>query len=116
VREATYRLFGSKYDSLGSLFARVAREREAGKGDPVDQYLITLSARQVLREVGKTHPDFWKEHRAGVESLEQALRFARVIRDELGAQGGPDMPAFLDWFDDKFLARARPVEKQEGPA
>ena len=46
-REAIYRLFGRKYDSLGSLLDRITGE--SGDGDPVDTYVMVLCARQSLR-------------------------------------------------------------------
>jgi hypothetical protein len=113
-READYRLFGRKYDSLGSLLDRVLSEVTAGKGDAVEQYLVTLCSRQLLRETSRDFPDYWKEHRDDAARLTAQLDGAVALRQSL-ASGQADMPAFLDWFDGWFLKRAEalPAEKDE---
>jgi len=111
-READYRLFGKKYDSLGSLLARVLDEVGAGKGDRVEQYVVTLCARQLLRELGRAHPEYWGEHGDDLRALEAQLAHMADVRVALAARD-PEMPAFLDWFDKWFLRRAEVLPEEE---
>jgi hypothetical protein len=107
-RQAIYRLFGRKYDSLGNLLERVSGPQEGG--DTVNRYVIYLCARQLCDQVRAEASDFWKEHADDAESLGQQLAMVRGIREEVIA-GSPDtMPAFLAWFDPWFLRRAQPME------
>jgi hypothetical protein len=112
TREADYRLFGKKYDSLGNLLERVAGEVNAGKGDRVEQYVVTLCARQLLRGVGRAHPEYWAEHRDAVRALEATLAGTANIRASL-ADSHPEMPAFLDWFEKWFLRRAEALPEED---
>ncbi len=105
-READYRLFGRKYDSLGNLLQRVLRDVVAGSGDRIDQYVMTLCAKQTLREIGRDFPEYWAAHRDDVNELETLLTDAATIRAGL-AGASADMPEFLDWFESWFLKRAR---------
>src|SRR5262249_7420069 len=54
-KEASYRLFGKKYDSLGSLLDRMAADAQSG--DPVDRYVIILCAKQLCQEIARDHAD-----------------------------------------------------------
>jgi hypothetical protein len=111
TREADYRLFGKKYDSLGSLLERVLADVRRGAGDKVEQYVVTLCARQLLRELGRAHPDYWAEHRDDVRALDAQLADAEPLRAALAA-GGTEMPGFLDWFERWFLKRAEPLQEE----
>jgi hypothetical protein len=107
--EARYRLFGQKYDSLGTLLNRVFKDSAEGKGDMIDHYLVALCARQLLQELGRDHADFWREHQIDTERLQEQLQAVARIRDCLIGRNPPEMAAFLDWFDQWFLKRATPV-------
>ena len=72
-RDATYRLFGKKYDSLGSLIDKVQSDSD---GDDVERYVVLLCARQLCREVGRAFPDYWRERRDDVRQLEERFRTA----------------------------------------
>ena len=104
-READYRLFGKKYDSLGTLLARVVTEVKAGTGDLVEHYVVGLCAKQLLKELGREFPDYWKSHDADVTALQTQLQEAVSVRDAIATEHA-DMPAFLVWFDGWFLKRA----------
>lgn len=106
-KEAAFRLFGRKYDSLPTLLDRVLRQADGG--DDVERYVILLCAKQLLQELSRDAVDFWREHRDDVRALEMLLSEADPVRTRLSA---PDakMAAFLDWFDERFLARAKPQE------
>jgi hypothetical protein len=114
TREADYRLFGKKYDSLGSLLDRVLEEVRSGAGDRVEQYVVTLCARQLLRELGRGYPEYWAEHRDDVKGLEAQLADAASLRTAL-AGGHAEMPAFLDWFERWFLRRAEALPEEGEP-
>jgi len=104
-REAVYRLFGCKYDSLGNLLDRVAAGD--GAGDDVDRYVILLCARQLLREVERRYPEFWGGHCDDVSRVARRFETADEIRARLSAADPERMPGFLDWFEPWFLLRAQ---------
>jgi hypothetical protein len=112
TREADYRLFGRKYDSLGCLLERVLTDVNAGAGDRVEQYVVMLCAQQLLSELGRAYPDYWAEHRDDVKRLEAQLADAATLRATL-ATGQAEMPAFLDWFERWFLRRAEALPEEE---
>ena len=109
-KEAVYRLFGKKYDSLGNLLDRVL----AGDcvGDDVHHYVIMLCVRQMCDEIQKAFPDFWSANQDGVAKIEERLQHASAIRARLVANNSPGMSAFLSWFDKWFLVRARMEESE----
>lgn len=107
AREADYRLFGRKYDSLGTLLDRVLDDIRAEKGDRVEHYLVMLCAKQLLREVGRTFPDYWASHRNDVKELEALLQQMAPLREALKAE-----PEFLDWFEHWFLRRAAALSEE----
>lgn len=111
TREADYRLFGRKYDSLGTLLDRVLEDVNNGAGDPVEQYVMALCAKQLLRQLGREFPDYFKLHERELIEIRARLDAAEVLRVKLGQQDD-QMPAFLAWFERWFLKRASPVEAQ----
>lgn len=111
-READYRLFGKRYDSLGKLLERVLADAHAGTGDRVDQYVVILCARQLLHELRRDYPAYWTEHAEDVKELEAQLAGAAGVREALAA-GHAEMPQFLDWFDRWFLRRAEALPDEE---
>lgn len=108
-REAIYRLFGQKYDSLGSLLKRVLKDSAEGKGDLVDHYLIVLCALQLVQELRRENGEFWREHASDGKRLQDQLGVMQSIRERLIERDPVEMPAFLDWFDRWFLRRAAPI-------
>jgi hypothetical protein len=112
VREADYRLFGRKYDSLGSLLDRVLKDAGEGRGDAVEQYVVVLCAIQLLRELERAYRDYWAEHRNDVQELESRLAEVAALRTAITA-GRPEMPEFLAWFEMWFLRRAEAVSEEE---
>jgi hypothetical protein len=109
-READYRLFGQKYDSLGTLLNRVLLDAGAGRGDTVEHYVVILCAKQLLRELARAFSDYWESHREDVRRLEACIGEAASIRAGLAASS-PEMPAFLEWFDRWFLQRATALDQ-----
>jgi hypothetical protein len=115
AQEATYRLFGQKYDSLGHLLSRIDREQQAGQGDSIDHYLIVLCARQLVNELRRdpNFREYFAEHAEDARRLGEQIAGLGAIRDRLVATDPAQMPAFLDWFERWFLKKAAPVEPQE---
>ena len=107
-KEATYRLFGRKYDSLGNLLDRVVEEQ--GSSDVVDNYVIVMCARQMCLEVSGDYPDYWSEHVADAQALEERFSSLMTMRTRLIADNPDGFEDFLTWFDRWFLRRAQPVE------
>ncbi|MGE0552574.1 MAG: hypothetical protein AB7R55_04005 [Gemmatimonadales bacterium] len=110
-KEANYRLFGRKYDSLGSLLDRIGAD--GAVGDDVDRYVILLCARQLAREVARRYPEYWAEHREDAAALERRFEAAAAIRERLVEQDPARLAPFLDWFDRWFVRRAEPVMEVE---
>jgi hypothetical protein len=111
TREAEYRLFGKKYDSLGSLLDRVLAEHSTA--DEVDRYILTLCARQLCKEIARDYDEFWGQHRADTQTLDERFAAAGAIRERLVTTSGEGLDGFLDWFERWFLRRATPVEIEE---
>jgi len=109
-REARYRLFGKKYDSLGNVLEQVTE----GKGpyDDVDRYVLLLCTRQLCQELKKEFPEFWDAYSEDASILEATLSRVSEVRGRLSAVDG-GMPIFLDWFERWFLRRATPVETDQ---
>lgn len=107
LREATYRLFGKKYDSLGTLLDKVLLAKDGA--DDVDLYVTVLCARQLCREIALSYPEYWQERRLDAQELQERIQSAMVIRERLIAKDPKAMPGFLQWFDRWFLRRAEPV-------
>ena len=108
-REATYRVFGQKYDSLGTLLSRVLTDSAEGKGDPIDHYVIAMCARQLVQGLRRDHGAFWQGHASDAKRLNEQLGALAPLRERLVARHPTEMPRFLDWFDEWFLRRATPV-------
>jgi hypothetical protein len=109
-KEAVYRLFGKKYDSLGSLLLRILEGK--GQSDGVDQYVIVLCARQLCARVRGQWPDFWREHATDVRDLDRLFTDAQPIREALIVKSPEEMGPFLAWFDEWFLRRVKTREER----
>lgn len=108
TKETNYRLFGKKYDSLGSLLDRVRADDSAL--DPVDRYVITMCAKQLCQEIAQSYPDYWAESKADTEALDAQFAALAILREELTKKNGEGFGDFLVWFDRWFLKRAEPVQ------
>jgi hypothetical protein len=113
-KEAAYRLFGQKHDSLPNLLKKVADQAAEGKGDPTEHYVTMLCARQLFTEVKKAHSEFFAEHWDDAAGLEGALAGVEGLKAKLIEQDPVRMPEFLEWFERWFLPRATPAKKVEG--
>ena len=109
IKEAEYRLFGKKYDSLSSLLEKVGKE--TSKEDPVESYLILLCTQQLMQEIEKKFQMFWNEHSIEATELQSQIDDLHFIRDEFTTSGSGDMSEYLDWFDSWFLSKAPSLEE-----
>ena len=110
AKDASYRLFGKKYDSLSTLLGRLPNVES---GDAVDRYVIVLCATQLVKEVQIAFPEFWsKNPREGKTLSQEIANLTNMMREELIAQAPDNMNEFLSWFDRWFLERAHPLEVQ----
>ncbi|MEZ4222319.1 MAG: hypothetical protein R3B13_15385 [Polyangiaceae bacterium] len=103
-RDAVFRMFGRKYDSLPNLLDRVLAEDSAL--EDVDRYVMVLCARQLCRELAKDYPAFWQEHRDDVLALNERFTKAESIRGRLCDGHTEELTEFLEWFERRFLRRA----------
>lgn len=107
-KQADYRLFGNRYDSLPNLLDRVASEEETL--DNVDRYVITMCAKQLCREIESYDPEYWGRHSADAKALDNRFEKLAGLREQLISSNGDDFAEFLKWFERWFLRRAEPVE------
>ena len=106
-RAAVYRLFGQKYDSLGTLLSRVRKDREKGRDQLVEHYVMALCAVQMVKELRRDKPDFFREHVDETRQLDVQLQIAETLRNDLATGSDPSMPDFLDWFEKWFLGEGK---------
>ena len=116
-----FRLFGRRFDSLGSLLEKVETD-DAGLGT-VERYVLALCAKQLLTEIAKSpSPD--RKIAAAYEELgdryRPQLRSVRERVDRLidalrpkAVGDSADMVKFSVWFELHFLTRAT---RSEGTA
>lgn len=112
VQEATYRLFGQKHDSLGTLLNRVMKDVTEAKGDLVEHYVMALCAKQLSQELRRESPEFFADHQVEARRLQEQLESATAIRERMVARDPANMAEFLDWFDHWFLRRAAPLPSE----
>lgn len=105
--EACYRLFGRKYDSLGTLMDRVQSGGSAV--DDVERYLLYLCAKQLVRDLQRDCAEFSDGHAEEWARLDGRLAEFQTLRDRLTAKDPPQMAPFLEWFERWFLRRATPA-------
>lgn len=105
---ADYRLFGEKYDSLGTLLDRL--ESDPRVTDDVERYVLLLCCKQLLKVLSVQYPEYWQSRQLQVTRLRERIAAHDVVRSRIIERSSEEMPAFLDWFDGKFLRRAQPRE------
>lgn len=107
-RQAEYRLFGQRYDSLPVVVERIVKGEEK---DPLQSYLLLLCTRQLARELRGRDEPFFEQHRADLDALERHTRHADTLRGRLDL--GPDGDEFLKWFERHFLRNLRSPEETD---
>jgi hypothetical protein len=110
--KSTCRRFGKKFDSLGSLLERLLEDISQTHGDPVEHYVTALCAKQLVRDVVRTFPEYGASHRDEVAALQTSIDRAEGVRQVL-AEANPELPDFLEWFERWFLTRAKAVTTEE---
>lgn len=108
-REANYRLFGKKYDSLGTLLDRIVSAERSE--DDIENYVIILCAQQMCRELKRLYPDYWGAHDFDVIALNARFKNMESIRERLLEKNPKNFIDFLEWFEFWFLKRAESVEE-----
>ena len=103
---AEYRLFGEKYDSLGTLLDRL--ESDPRVTDDIERYVVLLCCRQLVQVIGKEFPEYWNERSQQVARLSGRIAANDAFRERLIERSPREMGDFLDWFDGQFLKRAQP--------
>ncbi len=109
-KEADYRLFGKKYDSLCHLLDRIDAEQDAG--EDVDHYVIIMCAKQLCQVLTRNFHDYWSNHTADTKMLENRFSKLDIIRQRLIEKNPDGFTDFLKWFDQWFLKRAKSVEAE----
>ena len=107
-RNALWRLFGEKYDSLTVLLNRLENEDEGW--DPLARYVTVLCAEQVISALEEKLPDFMEAHRKDIKRLRKRLSMKQAFRRIICKQDRDRLEEFLDWFEPLFLKRFQPVE------
>lgn len=106
VKEAHYRIFGKKYDSLGSLLQRLAHQ--LAERDHVNDYLILLCAKQLCEDLRHRFNEFWESHALQSDLLEDVDTQLQQSRKMLLERNDGAFKAFIDWFEPHFLTLAKP--------
>lgn len=101
-RDADYRLFGAKFDSLRPLLAQVKTDTTI---DLVERYVISLCATQLRDQVQTRFPEYWSERADDARKLNDTLDGLGSIEHDLVARNDDDMGRFVAWFRRRFLRR-----------
>ena len=107
-KEAVYRLFGEKYDSLPHLIDKILRDE--GESDTVTRYVILLCASQLANHVAASYPEFEQEHHTQFASLRTRVSAISKLRESFAFGTPEDRAAFLQWFEGWFLIRINRAE------
>jgi len=111
MKEAEYRLFGRKYDSLPSLLDKVINESET---DLVNRYVTLLTAKQLLdslrrQAAGDTRYEiFLSEHSRQQKDLQAKLNYSEKLRGQFEFGKSDEKERFFRWFERMFLTEAKP--------
>jgi hypothetical protein len=100
-RQADYLLFGKRHDSLPRLIDQVTGSDE----DPLQGYLLLLSAQQFLQELSRSEDEFLQARKAEIRALLERARDTAPLRAKLTL--GDDAELFTDWFESQFLKSVR---------
>ena len=112
-KEAVYRLFGAKHDSLPSLIDKVLADEE---GDRVNRYVTLMCCRQLLDDVRQRHPHFTDSHADEMQSVYMALERCDEIRQGFTFGTVAERDAFFEWFDKSFFMKMKlPLAEGKAP-
>ena len=98
--EAEVRLLGAKYDSLPELLRKVLEHED---GDPVQDYVTFLTAKQIRASLARLNPQFFRVRRSRVRRLDRLIAKGIKRRTTIFPRDDERSRAFLDWFEPVFL-------------
>ena len=101
-KEATYRLFGQKHDSLPALLNTLQADPDR---DPVTVYVTLLCGVDVLQTVHRRHPEFITRHQDEWSSQIQRIQdhLDRVKRSAFTFAPQSEREPFFAWFEEMFF-------------
>jgi hypothetical protein len=111
IKEAEYRLFGQKYDSLPSLLDKVINESEM---DLVNRYVTLLTAKQLLERLRRQAAEdtryqiFLSEHLRQQKDLRAMIDHSEKLREQFEFGNSDEKERFFRWFERMFLTEAKP--------
>ena len=106
-KEAVYRLFGKKYDSLPSLIQTVLGDQG---GDVVNRYITLLTAQDTLRQLEKEYAPFFQQHRRERKALHQQLHHVEALKKDFVFGNRELQGEFISWFERMFFTDMRPAD------
>lgn len=101
-KDAVYRLFGNKYDSLPNLIGKVLEDRD---GDLVNRYVTLLTARQLLQHLKALYPEFFVEHQKGAREVTTSLDRIQELQASFELGSRSDQKEFFSWYGRMFLSQ-----------
>lgn len=117
LRDAEYRLFGAKHDSLPTLIDRVLTDDEQSQDDvePTTRlavrYVTVLSAARLLRQLESSVGGFLDDHPEDMKRLRSRLEDIETLRGAVASGCGEAGEAFVRWFDEWFIGTRDRVEQ-----
>jgi hypothetical protein len=107
-KKAVYLLFGAKYDALRPLLDRIEQDSSDQPEELVNQYVITLCAKQLVAESTREFPNFWERYRGDGDELRGKIKaLCAHLHSRLRARQPEQMAEFLPWFEGQFARRAK---------
>ncbi len=108
--EATYRLFGEKYDSLPTLIDKVLTD---DKSDNVNKYLTLLCASQLITHIEKNEDFtlFKQAHSKDFQAINSKLLRINDLKEQFEFDSLEERQKFFDWFEDMFMLEI-PVKEE----
>ena len=100
-REVEYLLFGKKSDSLDTLIEKILEKGE--EGDPINDYVTLLCARQLMDRMVGEDPSFDEKHKDQIREIRDKLRAVGEVKKRMVDDLGEDALQFLEWFEKMFF-------------
>lgn len=108
-REAEFRLFGEKHDSLPVLLGKILDREEQ---DPVTRFVTFLCAQQLRNDIKAKYAPFWCKHSTEAGKLDELLGHIDELSDRLDVPED-DREQFLSWYRSAFVRRTQHSEAAE---
>ena len=100
-REVEYLLFGKKSDSLDTLIEKILEKGE--EGDPINDYVTLLCARQLMDRMVGEDPSFDEKHKDQIREIRDKLKAVGEVKKRMVDDLGEDALQFLEWFEKMFF-------------